>query len=148
MVHAELTVAAVVVRDERYLVVEEYARGARVINQPAGHVEPGETIVDAVIRETREETAWGFTPTGLVGMYYWPHEDGRTTLRFAFCGTVGDHAPEQPLDEGIVAAHWLSASDLAARENLRSPLVLRAIEDFGSQPPLPLERVRHIRADA
>ena len=65
------------------------------------------------------------------------HEDGRTTLRFAFCGTVGDHAPEQPLDEGIVAAHWLSASDLAARENLRSPLVLRAIEDFGSQPPLP-----------
>ena len=57
MVHAELTVAAVVVRDERYLVVEEYARGARVINQPAGHVEPGETIVDAVIRETREETA-------------------------------------------------------------------------------------------
>jgi 8-oxo-dGTP pyrophosphatase MutT (NUDIX family) len=144
LVHAEVTVAAIVRVDDRYLVVEEFAHGERVINQPAGHVESGETIVDAVVRETREETAWRFIPTGLVGMYYWPHEDGRTTLRFAFCGEVSDHAAEQALDEGIVAAHWLSMEELHARNDLRSPLVMRAIDDFTHHDPLPLERVRHI----
>lgn len=145
MVHAELTVAAVVIRDERFLVVEEVAGGERVVNQPAGHVEHGETILEAVVRETREETAWGFTPTGLIGMYYWPHADGRVTLRFAFCGEVSDHDADQALDDGIVATHWLAAGELAARDDLRSPLVMRAIEDYAGQPPLPLERVRHIR---
>ncbi|MES1940543.1 nudix hydrolase family protein [Salinisphaera sp. T5B8] len=146
MVHAELTVAAVVCVDDCYLVVEEFAHGKRVINQPAGHVEPGETLLDAVVRETFEETAWRFTPTGLVGMYHWPHEDGRTTLRFAFCGTVDAHAPEQPLDDGIIAAHWLSAEQLRARDDLRSPLVLQSIADFNDFDALALERVRHIRA--
>ena len=144
MVHAELTVAAIVRVNDRYLVVEEFAHGQRVINQPAGHVESGESIVDAVVRETREETAWGFRPTGLVGVYYWPHDDGRTTLRFAFCGEVSDHAAQQDLDEGIIAAHWLSAEELTARADLRSPLVLHAIEDFSTCEPLPLDRVRHI----
>lgn len=144
MIHAEVTVAAIVRVDDRYLVVEEYAHGRRVINQPAGHVEPGETIIDAVIRETREETAWGFVPTGLVGVYYWPHADGRTTLRFAFCGEVSDHAARQSLDDGIIAAHWLSAAELGARDDLRSPLVCQAIDDFDRHEPLPLERVRHI----
>ncbi|MES1951008.1 nudix hydrolase family protein [Salinisphaera sp. S4-8] len=146
MVHAELTVAAVVCVDDCYLVVEEFAHGKRVINQPAGHVESGETLLDAVVRETFEETAWRFTPTGLVGMYHWPHEDGRTTLRFAFCGTVDAHAPEQPLDDGIIAAHWLSAEQLRARDDLRSPLVLQSIADFNDFDALALERVRHIRA--
>ncbi|GAB3686297.1 NUDIX hydrolase [Salinisphaera aquimarina] len=145
MVHAELTVAAIVERDAHFLVVEEMARGARVINQPAGHVEPGETILEAVVRETREETAWGFTPTGLVGVYYWPHDDGRTTLRFAFCGRVDDHDADQALDEGIIAAHWLRPDELAARENLRSPLVMRAVEDFAAHAPMPLDRVQHVR---
>jgi 8-oxo-dGTP pyrophosphatase MutT (NUDIX family) len=144
LVHAELTVAAIVRVNDRYLVVEEFAHGERVINQPAGHVESGETILDAVVRETREETAWGFKPTGLVGMYYWPHEDGRATLRFAFCGEVDDHAAQQELDEGIIAAHWLSLDELTARDNLRSPLVMRAIEDYASSEPLPLDRVQHI----
>jgi len=144
LVHAELTVAAIVRVDDRYLVVEEFAHGERVINQPAGHVESGETILDAVVRETREETAWGFTPTGLVGMYYWPHDDGRTTLRFAFCGEVFGHAGDQSLDEGIIAAHWLTRDELARRDDLRSPLVLRAIEDFSTCEPLPLDRVQHI----
>lgn len=144
MIHAEITVAAVVSVDDRYLVVEEFAHGRRVINQPAGHVEAGETIIDAVIRETREETAWGFVPTGVVGVYYWPHTDGRTTLRFAFCGKVSDHAAEQPLDDGIIAAHWLTRDELDARDDLRSPLVKHAIDDFTQHEPLPLERVRHI----
>lgn len=145
MVHAELTVAAVVCVDHRYLVVEEFAHGRRVINQPAGHVEPGETLQQAVIRETFEESAWRFTPTGLVGMYHWPHEDGRTTLRFAFCGQVEGHVAGQALDDGIIAAHWLSAEQLQARNDLRSPLVLQAIADFNAFEPIALERVRHIR---
>lgn len=146
MIHAEVTVAAVVRVDDCYLMVEEYAHGRRVINQPAGHVESGETIIDAVIRETREETAWGFVPTGLVGVYYWPHDDGRTTLRFAFCGDVSNHAARQSLDHGIIAAHWLSASQIEARDDLRSPLVHQAITDFSRNEPLPLERVRHVSA--
>lgn len=144
MIHAEITVAAVARVDNRYLVVEEIAHGRRVVNQPAGHVEDGETIVDAVIRETREETAWGFVPTGLVGVYYWPHDDGRTTLRFAFCGDVSDYADAQPLDDGIIAAHWLTLDELTARDDLRSPLVRHAFDDFNQHEPLPLERVRHI----
>ncbi|MES1949073.1 nudix hydrolase family protein [Salinisphaera sp. C84B14] len=116
-----------------------------MINQPAGHVEPGETLHEAVIRETFEETAWRFTPTGLVGMYHWPHADGRTTLRFAFCGEVDGHAPDQALDEGIISAHWLSVEQLQARDDLRSPLVLQAIADFNDFEPLALERVRHIK---
>lgn len=144
MVHAEITVAALVKRGSRFLVVEEEVRGARVINQPAGHLEPGETILDAVVRETREETAWRFTPTGLVGMYYFPHDDGRTTLRFAFCGNVDDHRAEQSLDDGIIQAHWLSLGELAAHDNLRSPLVLQSIHDLGAKPPLALDRIAHI----
>ena len=144
MVHAELTVAAVVCIDNRFLMVEEFAHGKRVINQPAGHVETGETLLDAVVRETFEETAWRFTPTGLVGMYHWPHEDGRTTLRFAFCGEVGQHAPDQPLDDGIIAAHWLSAEQLSARDDLRSPLVLQSIADYNDLEALSLDRVKHI----
>lgn len=145
MVHAELTVAAIARVDARYLVVEELVRGQRVINQPAGHVEPGETLIDAVVRETREESAWGFVPTGLVGMYYWPHDDGRTTLRFAFCGELTDHAASRGLDDGIVAAHWLTAEQLRQRDDLRSPLVMHSIDDFLNNDPLPLDRVRHVR---
>lgn len=145
MIHAELTVAAVVRRGEHFLVVEEMVDGAHVINQPAGHVEPGETIIEAVVRETQEETAWHFTPTGLVGVYYWPHDDGRTTLRFAFCGQVADHDAGQALDAGIVAAHWLDERALAQSSDLRSPLVLQTVNDFNAHAPLPLERIRHIK---
>lgn len=144
MVHAEITVAALVRRASRFLVVEEEIDGACVINQPAGHVEPGETIIDAVIRETREETAWRFTPTGLVGMYYLPHDDGRTTLRFAFCGDVDDHQAEQPLDDGIIAARWLRMDELLAGNNLRSALVLQSIHDLDAKPALALDRIAHI----
>lgn len=144
LVHAELTVAAVVLRDDRYLVVEERVRDRNVINQPAGHVEAGESLLEAVVRETREETAWRFSPTGLVGVYYWPHEDGRTTLRFAFCGDVDDHRDTQPLDDDIIAARWLSGDELHRRSDLRSPLVARAIDDFHAREPAPLAHVQHI----
>lgn len=148
MVHAELTVAAIVKRDSCYLVIEEFAHGRRVINQPAGHVEPGESIIEAAIRETREESAWRFRPRGFVGMYYWPHEDGRTTLRVALAGEVDDHTPDAPLDEGIIAAHWLTREELAARRDLRSPLVLQSIDDFERFDAMPLDRVRHMAGAA
>jgi NADH pyrophosphatase NudC (nudix superfamily) len=103
-----------------------------VLNQPAGHLEDRETLLEAVIRETREETAWGFLPQALVGTYLWRSPvDGRSFLRFAFCGTVADHRAQQPLDKGIVRALWMSHEQLNAQpERLRSPLVLSCLQDY------------------
>lgn len=142
----EVTVAAVVERQGRFLVVEERIGGRLVINQPAGHLEDGETLLEGVIRETREETAWGFTPEALVGTYVWRSpESGRTFLRFAFCGTVADHRPQQPLDAGIVRAAWFSRDQLLAQSSrLRSPMVLRCVEDFVSGRRHPLDSVAHL----
>jgi 8-oxo-dGTP pyrophosphatase MutT (NUDIX family) len=128
----EVTVAAVVLREDRFLVVEERIADKLVFNQPAGHLEPGETLLAAVIRETREETAWRFAPQALVGTYLWRNpRNGRGFLRFAFCGDVDDFHPQQPLDRGIVRAPWLTAAELAAQPlRLRSPLVMRCVEDY------------------
>jgi 8-oxo-dGTP pyrophosphatase MutT (NUDIX family) len=139
----EVTVAAIVEREGRFLMVEERSAGRLVLNQPAGHLEDRETLVDAVIRETREETAWRFTPAALIGTYLWRNPDNeRTFLRFAFCGSVDDHAPEQPLDTGIVRAVWLSHEQLLAQPGrLRSPLVLRCLDDYLRGMRQPLESV-------
>jgi 8-oxo-dGTP pyrophosphatase MutT (NUDIX family) len=128
----DLTVAAVVERDGRFLVVEERIGGRLVLNQPAGHVEDGETFAAAVIRETREETAWEFSPQAVLGCYLWRNPaNGRTTLRVAFIGTVADHHEGQALDRGIQAVHWRSREELrAVPDRLRSPLVLRCIDDY------------------
>ena len=132
MPHPEITVAAVTENDGRFLVVEERINGRLVFNQPAGHLEPGETLLEAVVREVREETAWLFTARELVGVYLWRNpETGRMTKRFTFTGAVADHRPGQPLDDGIIATHWLTQAELRGREpQLRSPLVLRCIEDY------------------
>jgi 8-oxo-dGTP pyrophosphatase MutT (NUDIX family) len=128
----EVTVAAVVVRHGRFLLVEERIAGQLVLNQPAGHLEDRETLIEAAVRETREETAWRFHPEALVGTYLWRNPlNGRSFLRFTFCGDVDDHQPQQPLDTGIVRTLWLSAVELQAQPaRLRSPLVMRSIEDF------------------
>jgi 8-oxo-dGTP pyrophosphatase MutT (NUDIX family) len=128
----EVTVAAVVERDGRFLMVEECIGGRLVLNQPAGHLEDRETLIEAAIRETREETAWRLRPEALVGTYLWRNPDnGRSFLRFAFCGTVDDHRAGQALDQGIVRALWLSREQLVAQpDRLRSPLVLRCLEDY------------------
>ncbi len=140
MSNPEITVAAVIETDGRFLVVEERIDRRLVINQPAGHVEPGEILLDAVVREVREETAWLFTASELVGIYLWRHPGtGRTTKRFAFSGFVTDHCDGQQLDEGIVGTHWLTRAELVQREaQLRSPLVLRCVEDYlsGRRQPL------------
>ena len=127
----DLTVAAIVQRQDRFLIVEERIGGLLVLNQPAGHVEDGESILAAATRETLEETAWHFTPQHLLGVYLWRDEaSGRSFLRFAITGEVLHHEPERALDDGIVAAHWLSRDELLAQSaRLRSPLVLRCIDD-------------------
>jgi 8-oxo-dGTP pyrophosphatase MutT (NUDIX family) len=142
----DITVAAVTETDGRFLVVEERINRRLVFNQPAGHVEHGETLLDAVVRETREETAWGFEPKALIGVYLWRNpSSGRATMRFAFTGTVADHDAKQPLDRGIVCTHWLSRTDLLEREQrLRSPLVLRCIEDYLGGTRMPLDPVANL----
>jgi 8-oxo-dGTP pyrophosphatase MutT (NUDIX family) len=142
----DVTVAAVTEDDGRFLVVEELISHQLVLNQPAGHVERGETLIEAVVREAREETAWRFEPLALLGAYLWRNPTtGRSTLRFAFTGTVSDHKPDQPLDTGIVTTHWLTRAELIAREmRLRSPLVLRCVDDYVRGVRLPLESVARL----
>lgn len=141
----DVTVATVVVRDGRLLCVEERARdGALVLNQPAGHLEPDESLAEAALRETREETGWDVRLTAFVGAYQWTApETQRQYLRFAFAAEPLRHDPTRPLDTGIVRALWLTPADLlAARERHRSPLVWQAVADClgGRRQPLSLLR--------
>jgi 8-oxo-dGTP pyrophosphatase MutT (NUDIX family) len=128
----DITVAAVAHTAGRFLFVEERINHRLVFNQPAGHVERGESLLAAVVREVREETAWHFEPQELLGVYLWRRPTARrATLRFAFTGTVSGHDASQRLDHGIVRTHWLSQSELKERaDRLRSPLVLRCVEDY------------------
>ena len=146
----ELTVAAIVQRDTRFLVIEERIADRAVFNQPAGHVEDGESILDAVVRETLEETAWHFVPRHLVGSYLWRNpRNGRTTLRFAIAGDVLTHDPQRRLDRGILGAHWRTREELAAMpERLRSPLVLRCIDDHLAGACHDLALLSHVIDDA
>lgn len=142
----KITVAAVAAHNGRFLLVEEQVQGTLVLNQPAGHVEEGETLVEAVVREAREESAWRFVPQHLLGVYHWHQPtDDRSFLRFAFIGSVCDHDPRQRLDEGIVRTLWLDRAALLAREaHLRSPLVLRCVDDFLRGVRLPLDSVARL----
>ena len=127
-----LTVAAVVERDGRFLLVEERSSGKVVLNQPAGHVEAGETLVQAVVRETLEETGWYFEPQFVIGVYrYYSPLNGVTYLRICFGGEVAGHDEQRPLDDEILQALWMERSALEREgERLRSPMVLRCIDDY------------------
>lgn len=143
----ELTVAAVIERRGRFLVVEERAARRIVFNQPAGHVEEGEALLAAVIREVREETAWAFQPEAVVGVYLWKTSGAqpRTYLRVAFCGPVDDHDPRQPLDHGILRTHWLTRGQLLGyAPRLRTPMVLRCVDDYLAGARLPLDLVQEL----
>jgi 8-oxo-dGTP pyrophosphatase MutT (NUDIX family) len=139
----DLTVAAIAEDGGRFLFVQERAARRVVLNQPAGHVEPGESLVEAVVRETREETGREFRPESVTGIYLWQGPSGRTVLRVAVAGRVGERGAGSTLDGAIVRTLWLDRDELAARtREHRSPLVPLAVEDYlrGSRHSLELLR--------
>ena len=141
-----LTVAAIIERDGRFLFVEETdgVSPARVLNQPAGHVDPGESVLEAVVRETREETGLAFTPEALVGFYPLRAANGRDYFRVCIAGTVPPGGVAAPEDPDILACHWLTRSDLEAAA-LRSGLVRQCLDDHLAGRRLPLAWVADVR---
>ena len=146
----DVTVATVVVSDGRLLMVEESVRGRLVLNQPAGHLEPDESLQDAALRETREETGWDVRLTAFVGAYQWksPVVDGaagRHYLRFVFAAAPVSHDPARPLDSGIARVLWMTPDELrAASGRHRSPLVWQAVDDHLAGRRHPLDLLRHV----
>ena len=140
-----VTVAAIVEQDSRFLLVEEEADGLVVFNQPAGHLEEGETLYDAVRREVIEETAWEFEPETLVGVYMYPNPHRPLTyLRFCFAGKAIKHHPDRKLDDEIIRTVWMNREETGEREDrMRSPMVMRCINDYLSGQSYPLELLHH-----
>jgi 8-oxo-dGTP pyrophosphatase MutT (NUDIX family) len=144
----DLTVAAIVQRADRFLLVEETIRNLPVLNQPAGHVEDGESILAAVIRETLEETAWHFVPRHFLGVYLWRNElNGQTIVRVAISGDVTSCDATRALDDGIITTHWMSRDEMLAQSaRLRSPLVLRCVDDHLAGRRHDLSALQHIES--
>lgn len=149
----DVTVATIVERDGRFLMVEEMSssQGRLVINQPAGHLEPNESILDAALRETLEETGWTVQLKAFLGAYQWTAPSveeggsGKQYLRFAFIGDAVSHDPSLPLDSGIEQAVWLTRDEIVAQvERLRSPLVLRVLEHYWEGRRFPLDMLAQL----
>ncbi len=147
----DVTVATIVVDNGRLLCVEERANGDLVINQPAGHLEPDESLQDAALRETREETGWDVRLTAFVGAYQWKTpaqpdgSGGRHYLRFAFAAEPLRHDPARTLDDGIVRALWLTPAELMAeRVRHRSPLVWQVVADHLAGQRFPLSMLAEV----
>ncbi len=137
-----VTVAAIIERNNRFLLVEEHTEYGIAYNQPAGHLEKGESLIDAVKREVNEETAWQFIPEAVTSIQLWrKNPDFPSFLRICFIGKCINHQPNQTLDEGIIATHWLEYDEIVSKkEQLRSPLVLTTIDQYlkGESYPLTL----------
>lgn len=135
-----VVVAAIIEEDGKLLMVEEHTSQGVLFNQPGGHLEFGESLLAAVVRETLEETAYTFEPQHLVGIYHWHASRSDTTyLRFVFSGRILSHHPEQPLDEGIIRAGWMTLKEIrTSQERHRSPYVLRSSEDYLAGQSFPL----------
>ena len=140
-----VTVAALIERAGRFLLVEEETDDGIRFNQPAGHLDEGESLVDACAREALEETAWQFRPTALVGVYQWPRPQGDITyLRFAFAGELGDFDPARQLDTGILRAVWMTPAEIEATQpRHRSPLIWQGVQDWLAGRRFPLDLIRH-----
>ncbi len=141
-----VTVAAVIERNGRFLLIEEETSDGLRLNNPAGHLDPGEAPAEGCARETLEETAHHFTPTALVGVYLSrnerPNGDDVTYMRLAFCGELGDMEPDRALDTGIVRTLWMTMTEIrASASQHRSPLVLRCVEDYVAGKRYPLDLV-------
>ncbi|HET7557919.1 MAG TPA: NUDIX hydrolase [Rhodanobacteraceae bacterium] len=145
-----VTVACVVHRQDHFLMVEEDVRGALLFNQPAGHLEPGESLLQAACRETLEETGWEIELESFVGVrQYESPEHKAHIVRFAFAAKPLRHDPQRTLDEGILRAHWLCYPEIAGLgERLRSPLVLSTLEDWLAGQRLPLSAIAGEHAGA
>lgn len=139
-----VTVATVVPRAGQFLLVEETVRGQLVLNQPAGHLDPDETLQNAAVRETLEETGWDVELTGLLAVQQWTSvSSGDQFIRFTFAAQPLLHHPDRALDAGIVRALWLSRDEIvASTERLRSPMVLASVDDFLGGVRLPLDAIR------
>jgi len=141
----DLTVAAIAEDDGRFLFVQERAARRVVLNQPAGHLDAGESLIEAVVRETREETGRVFHPDAVTGLYLWQGPAGRMILRIAFAGRVGERDEGARLDRAIIRTLWLNRAGLAARAaEHRSPLVLLCVDDFLRGVRYPLEMLNHV----
>lgn len=145
--HPSVTVAAIIERDGRFLLVQEHTPEGLRLNNPAGHLDPGESLLQACSREALEETTHDFTPNALLGIYMSRFQrpstgEDITYLRFAFCGELGAAHTDRHLDEGIVQTLWLTPEEIRQRATeLRSPLVLRCMEDFLSGKRNPVETI-------
>jgi len=136
------TVATIVYRDEKFLMVEEFSDGKAVFNQPAGHIEQGETVADAAVRETLEETGWSVAPTGVLGLYtYTAPSNGVTYHRYCLIADAIRHSPDAELDDGIIGPKWMSIDELRNSDRLRSPMVLTCAEDFLARSHYPLDLI-------
>ena len=136
------TVATIVERDGLFLMVEEYAESSTpVLNQPAGHIEENESIVAAAIRETLEETGWHVQPQELVGIYFYKAPNGVTYHRYCFSATAIAEEPNAELDTGIIGPRWMSLAELEASQQLRSPMVLKGVQDFVAGIRFPLSLI-------
>lgn len=144
------TVAAIIERDGQFLLIEEHTPEGVRLNNPAGHLDPGESPAQACVRETLEETAYAFIPTALVGVYLsrferaasatHPHGEDITYLRFAFCGTLGEWDAHRPLDRGIIRTLWMSPDEVqASKQHHRSAAVVQCMEDYLAGRRYPLE---------
>ncbi|MFK5913179.1 MAG: NUDIX hydrolase [Woeseiaceae bacterium] len=136
--------AAIIHQAERFLLVEETIQGKLVINQPAGHLESNESLIEAVIRETLEETRWDFSPKYISGLYQWQHENGETYLRICFVGDITKEHSQLNLDTGIEQVIWMSEQEIKEHESLRSPLVIKSIDDYLSGHKFPISLIQEI----
>ncbi len=137
--YPHVTAAAIIHREDKFLIIEERSEGRVVLNQPAGHLEIGESLTEAIIREVMEESGYPFTPEYVSGIYHYVAGKNITYLRFAFVGSVTEADAGMVLDDGIIATHWMSLDELkAASARLRTPLVIEAIKDYldGGRYPL------------
>ena len=141
-----VTVACVVADGERYLMVEEEVAGRLVYNQPAGHLEDGESLATAAVRETLEETGWTVALQHLIGVHQWRStEHGEAVIRFSFAARATGHDPDRPLDSDIRRTLWLTYAEIAALgDRLRSPLVLLSIDAWLAGQRLPLSSLSYL----
>ncbi|MEE9351952.1 MAG: NUDIX hydrolase [Thiotrichaceae bacterium] len=145
-----VVVAAVIEKEGKFLVVEENVDNQKVINQPSGHLEPNESIIDAVRRETLEETGWNFEPTHLVGILHLLNPNtNRIFIRFTFTGKLLEQVPNYQIDPDIIAPRWMTYDEIKSQEKLswRSPLVMRSLDEYRAGHRFSMDLIHTLQVD-